>query len=500
MIPADPNSPEFGSAIADEIPDAIIWVQPVHDAEGSISDFKVGYANRSANRIINHPRGPLPGLFIRRDGVPTAEAGERNYQHFLEVYRTVETRDFRFTTGEGREMETVRRIYADGVLSITRDRRAQREAERKEREQTELLNGIIRNAPAGIEVYEAVRDAAGEIADFEIRLYNEVLHELTGIPEEARRSLTFRQLLQRLHSEEIFERYRHTAESGEPFTLEYFVTETNAWIYLSVVKLGDGFLIIISDYTALRQTQQQLEQTVAELRRSNQSLEEFAYAASHDLQEPLRKINTFSQQLRQELAAQLNDRQQDMFHRIGNATRRMRHLIEDLLAYAQVGMDNLNPGMVDLKLVVQQVLQDLETSIQETGARISADPLPVLQGDERQLRQLFHNLLGNALKYRVPGRVPEIELRCSRHRSMGMPFPAGTDYFDFEIRDNGIGFHAEHSEKIFQVFQRLHGRNEYEGTGVGLAIVQKVLQNHRGRITAEGKPGEGALFRVQLPV
>jgi signal transduction histidine kinase len=193
-----------------------------------------------------------------------------------------------------------------------------------------------------------------------------------------------------------------------------------------------------------------------------------------------------------------------MFERIENATLRMRNLIEDLLAYSEVGAQFSTNEIVNTNAVVEHVLQDLESAIQDTKAKITRNSLPKIRGDERQLRQLFQNLIGNSLKYHSPDRRPEISILCqevNRNDARLAPHPqlSGKDTYLIEIRDNGIGFEQEQAEKIFQVFQRLHGRSEYQGTGVGLAIVQKVVQNHHGVVVAEGAPGKGATFRIFLP-
>jgi len=889
MTIRDKVTPSFLAPILDLIPDAIIWVKPVFAPDMSLIDFEVAYSNKTADEGIKHPKGSLTGLCILKDGVPSRESSEGNFKHFLDVYQTGEVREFTFYAHHSKQQfETIRRVYEGGVLSTTRDRKAQREAERKEQEKTQLLNGIVDNAPVGIEVYESIRDDNGKIIDFKIKLYNEVLHELTGFTKEERASLTFKELLEKLNAAEVFERYKETAETGQPFSFEFYSPRKSRWLNLSVVKLGDGFMITISDITEIKNSQQklkqhserlssildsslnaiftceairdaagsivdlrytlintiytkmigkkeeevvgktmlelfpttkpigvfathcsvietgisqrfelnykgegldgwydvssvkmgsdgvvvtfaditeqkntalaiqqqnalldniltyssngisvgemirdkegniidirtiiandaavkytgipkelylsksaseldpnftgssyfnlcvkcmetgepfltqyyiksigrwlevsvsrmnenrqiyiftdvttiketqiqleeyvttlktvfdvaqtgmftfapvfnqngdiidfrfvmanptiaayvqqspdaligelgsrlfpeyltngifemcktayrtgeirrqdinykvrerniyldlqcakigdhvlvsftdhtplrqahlQLEQMVDQLKRSNASLEEFAYAASHDLQEPLRKIHTFSDRLMQDLWQKMHTGQQQMFERILSSTKRMRTLIEDLLSYSQVSSKSTSLEHVELQNIIQHVLQDLEATIIETDAHIQVDKLPTVLGDELQLRQLFQNLVGNALKYRKHDITPEIII-ATRMVDETDPVLKGLTggvrgtYHLIEVKDNGIGFEQEYAEKIFQVFQRLHGKTEYEGTGVGLAIVQKVVNNHKGFITVESKPGEGSSFKVLLP-
>ncbi|RYZ61512.1 MAG: PAS domain S-box protein, partial [Chitinophagaceae bacterium] len=241
-----------------------------------------------------------------------------------------------------------------------------------------------------------------------------------------------------------------------------------------------------------------------ELMRLNANLEEFAYAASHDLKEPIRKIHFFSDRLKSELEATLSTEQKLLFDRLENASRRMGSLIDDLLAYSQAGRGLGEEEEVDLAKKVQLVLGDLELEVQQKGARVIVESLPTLRGSKRQIQQLLHNLLSNALKYSKAGTTPEI--RISSALVMGgsvkpdLPKELAENTFHLvEVKDNGIGFSQEDAGRIFNVFTRLHGNAEYRGTGVGLSIAQKVVQNHGGFIWAESSEGEGATFRILLP-
>ena len=231
-----------------------------------------------------------------------------------------------------------------------------------------------------------------------------------------------------------------------------------------------------------------------ELQRSNQNLEEFAHAASHDLKEPVRKIHFFTNQLKGQLAPQLEESQARAFNRIENATERMGNLIDDLLLYSHVSQRPHERETIDLNKKVQRVLEDLELDIEEKKAIIHVGKLPVVQGYRRQLQQLFQNLVSNALKYSKADTAPQIHIIASEVVEYERP------YHLIEIKDNGIGFEQEYGEKIFQMFTRLHGKAEYSGTGVGLSIVKKVVENHNGFIKAESVAGEGSVFKIYLPV
>lgn len=249
----------------------------------------------------------------------------------------------------------------------------------------------------------------------------------------------------------------------------------------------------------------ELENLNQELKRTNANLEEFAYAASHDMKEPIRKIHLFTDRLKQELADKLTREQEFLFSRVENAAKRMGLLIEDLLTYSHVSKGMSHQEVVDLNTKVRNVLEDLEVEIDEKKAVITVAPLPKILGHKRQLQQLFQNLIGNALKYSKPGVPPEITITARLVYGKDTPLPmtmeaARQQFHLIEVKDNGIGFPQEDAERIFNVFTRLHGNTEYKGTGVGLSIAKKVVENHQGFIWAESRPGAGTSFKILFPV
>jgi PAS domain S-box-containing protein len=240
-----------------------------------------------------------------------------------------------------------------------------------------------------------------------------------------------------------------------------------------------------------------------QLARSNENLQQFAYVASHDLQEPLRKVQSFGDLLMQRYAPQLGDGREYVI-RMQNAAKRMSVLIADLLTFSRVSVNQDSNGYVSLDKVVKSVLNTLELLVQESGAKVTIGKLPEINGDNPQLEQLFQNLLSNAIKFRKPDTTPLIDVDYTRLTHDDMPYiakplRAAAAYHRIDITDNGIGFDTAHTDRIFQVFQRLHGKNEYEGTGIGLAICDKVATNHGGAITAASRPGHGSTFSLFLP-
>jgi len=248
----------------------------------------------------------------------------------------------------------------------------------------------------------------------------------------------------------------------------------------------------------------ELETLNVELQRSNQNLEEFAHAASHDMKEPIRKVLTFSDRLRTSLESRLTESERQLFDRVTNATKRMWLLVDDLLEFSHVSERPLEKQNVDLNKKIKLVLTDLEMLIEEKKAIVELNALPVVTGYERQLQQLFHNLIGNALKYNKPDSVPMITISAEMvaGKEVGdkvVPESSEKRFHLIVVQDQGIGFEQVYTEKIFQMFQRLHGKSEYPGTGIGLSIARKVIENHQGYIWAESQPGEGATFKVLLP-
>lgn len=233
-----------------------------------------------------------------------------------------------------------------------------------------------------------------------------------------------------------------------------------------------------------------LQHRAKELERSNAELEQFASIASHDLQEPLRKVRTFTQQVTQMEAGNLSPKGHDYLQRANAAAARMQTLIEDLLRFSRVATHGRPFTQVDLAQVTQEVLADLSDQVARSGAVVNVGTLPTVRGDALQLRQLMQNLISNALKFRRDGVLHEVSIDATVEE----------DAVNLQVGDNGIGFEPQYGRRIFRVFERLHGRSEYPGTGIGLALCRKIAERHGGDILAEGRPGEGATFIVILPV
>lgn len=257
---------------------------------------------------------------------------------------------------------------------------------------------------------------------------------------------------------------------------------------------------VLMDITDQRKSENQLKLTVEELERSNKDLEQFAYVASHDLQEPLRKIVAFGDLLQEAIVEGDEENVELYLSTVKNATERMQKLISDLLIYSRVSLLGLDFEEVDLNEVFEAVLDSHSQNIAETQAKIEYDPLPTIEGHETRIFQLFHNLISNALKFKSTERSPIVTIRTKEITILtGEKNKETTDGIEICVQDNGIGFDEVYATKIFTIFQRLHGRKAYEGTGIGLALVKKVVDLHQGEIEAEGELGVGSKFIVKLP-
>jgi len=241
----------------------------------------------------------------------------------------------------------------------------------------------------------------------------------------------------------------------------------------------------------LKAREEQFRFLVEELSASNEDLEQFAYVASHDLQEPLHKIQAFSQLLIKSHSKNLDDTGRDYLERVNSASMRMQQMIENLLELSRIATRAGKFEATDLNQTIQHVLSDLELPIKNSGAKIQIEQLPVVTADPAQMNQLLVNIVNNALKYRKQSVAPEIRIYAEIDRDSG-------DNLIF-VQDNGIGFEAQYSERIFQPFERLHGRGQYDGLGIGLAIGRKILRRHGGSINAESTPGQGSVFIIRLP-
>ncbi len=352
---------------------------------------------------------------------------------------------------------------------------------------------------------------------------NQSFLNFSGMNQEELKKADWIELVHPDEKKEVINRWRTSIEKGEGFIFEHRLKDINGkylWHVTRIIPQKDPdskvqmWVGTSTDINERKLKTSELENVVNErtkdliklnddLKKSNKELAQFAYVASHDLQEPLRKIQTFANRIIQKDKEKLSENGIDYFNRMQNAANRMQILIEDLLAYSRTNISDKIFENTDLNILLQDVRIGLETDIQEKNANIVIDPLPSLNIISFQFRQLFTNLISNSLKFSKAGVQPEIHISTNYVKGNEIKnHDAISDqmYCVFKVSDNGIGFSSEFNHRIFELFQRLHGKSEYSGTGIGLAICKKIVENHNGFIEAEATPQEGATFYVYIPV
>lgn len=370
-------------------------------------------------------------------------------------------------------------------------------------ETRDFLNSILESTNHGVLSYRAIREN-GQVVDFEIAYANEIALEQIELPAQSVLGKRYLDLFPFAKERGLFDRLVRVITSGVSESVEMSgILHPERWFIAQYVPLENAVTATFIEITEQKRQARILQEKNMELERSNAELASFSYIASHDLQEPLRKIQTFSGRILELAHEQFPDNIKDYFQRIIYAASRMQNLIEDILSYSRTNTSGSNYVPTDLNEILEEVKGTLCELIGETGAEIRAEKLPVLKVIPLQVGQLFSNLLSNALKYRKAGVSPVITISAgivpAGELQMEEAF-ASDEYWKITFADNGIGFEQQYADKIFELFQRLHVRFEYEGTGIGLAICKKIIQNHGGYINAIGKPGEGSSFSVYLPV
>lgn len=306
------------------------------------------------------------------------------------------------------------------------------------------------------------------------------------------------------------QRFEHVVGTGETLTYETQVLYPDGSYGTFESRLGPifdgrtvtGTILVTRDLTRQRQAEearrlaeQQIREYTVQLERSNRELERFASVASHDLQEPLRKIQAFSDRLRQKYEELLPEPGRDYVNRMQEAAKRMQDLINDLLMFSRLTTKEQRHAPVNLNKILTAVLSDLEVRIEENEAKIEAAQLPMIEADPMHMRQLFQNLISNAIKFRRPDVAPVVTITAEE-----LPKQARPTTLRMRVSDNGIGIESKYHERIFGIFERLHSRGKYEGTGVGLAVCRKICEQHGGAIRVESDAGQGTTFVVELPL
>ncbi|NES65944.1 MAG: PAS domain S-box protein [Okeania sp. SIO2D1] len=488
------NEVKFRAA-AEASLDSLFILNSLRDETGRIVDFIFAELNSRAEQLISMPKSEVLGQRLS-ELIPINDTGD-----FLEKYVQV------VETGKVFQEEFSTNIFtpniswlqhmvvplADGIAITARDITERKQMEKILQEREQRFRLAFDDAPIGM----ALVSLDGDFLEV-----NHALCEMIGYSEAELIQLTFQEIT---YPDDLAAdlAFVHELLEGKKskYNMEkrYISKQGNiVWAILSVSLAKDPsgeplyFIAQIQNITPRKQNEAQQQRLITQLKISNQELEDFAYVASHDLQEPLRKIQTFGDRLKAKYGEVLDEKGLDYLRRMQSAANRMQTLIRDLLNFSRVTTKAQPYLSVSLSQIVAEVIDDLENRIEQTKAQVEVGELVTIQADSIQMRQLFQNLIGNALKFQVPENRPIVKVEVILQPE--------TNQVQIMVSDNGIGFEEKYLDRIFTPFQRLHGKQKYQGTGMGLAICRKIVERHNGNITARSIPNQGTTFVITLPI
>lgn len=490
-----------------------IYEEPVDGHQPKLIDFRYRLVNQFLASYIGLDPEALAGEPLSK--LFPAYLTNGVFEAYRKTYETGESQHFdQHYDGDGYNVwaNILVTKLGDCLLVTSTDLTEVKQAELRLRQQTEELEAILNGSLNSIIAMTPIRNTQGVITDFWMDSAYGPINEMTGKePAQVAGTRMIDTFPGHKMGGPFFDLYARVANTGcSEQLIDYYKDDLGleAWYEASVVKKGtEGIVVTFINVTDRMQTLSHTESILKKLRQSNENLDQFAAIASHDLQEPLRKIKSFSELLLAQYSTTLGEGA-DLLRRLQSATNRMQTLIRDLLAYSRLSKNEETVRLpLDLNQLIHEVLTDLEVVVNEKRAVFDISPLPTLPGHPLQIQQVFQNLLTNALKFARPGLPPRIKIasrlvkRSELPASLSLSEKPGQPYQEITVADNGIGFNEAYREKIFRAFERLHGRSSrYGGTGIGLAIVQKVMENHNGAVTAHSQEGEGATFTLYFPV
>ncbi len=491
--------------ILDSSENAILVANSIRDQTGTIVDFMITKANRVAQKYLFQ----LFGCDVVGMTLMTLSGGKLDlFSDFVKVAETGTPVIF-----DQRYYPTIEKWFKvsahrleNGIVINYVDVTAIHSSLLDAQSQTELVEGVLNGSINGIFAMEPVHDANGQVEDFRIVLANAGATRIIGLSSEKLAGSSLFSLFPEMSEIGFFDIYNNAIQTDGSYRTELAfpgVDGKQFWYDVSLTQVNDHRVILsfvnITDRVLLRQRQENL---LEELRHSNLYLEQFAYVASHDLQEPARKIQSFGEILVRQYGPLLPKHGVDIINRMRSAGNRMQDLIEGLLSYSRYSTQKEAHKTVVLDQVLHNVMQDLEGVIEQKGALVQIRKLPVVRGNAVQLRQLFQNLLSNALKFNIEDTFPVIKVEAgpATEEEIGATVKAiDKKWVAIRVIDNGIGFDDTYRDRVFELFVRLHGRSQFVGSGLGLAICKKVSELHGGGITVKSSIGEGATFTVVLP-
>ncbi|MEH6620524.1 sensor histidine kinase [Maribacter arcticus] len=493
----------FSYRVLDSYDSIVSYLRPIFDDNHVISDFRIDYINNRMDDITNEEPEFIIGKTFCEYYPKNLENGV--FEILKECFYSGENKDYvkEFFFDEKSYWLSNRAVKMnDGIILFSKDVTR----EKKNEEQLFIQNRLLLEA----EHVANIGSFRWSLGKEEIK-YSENVYRMFGFePKEL--DSKYDRILTFVHPNDIEKVKNNFHKSRIDKTKTDLVfriyTKSNDLKYMNTIgecykKGGNWYMVgVIRDVTKQIEAESKLQSKNAELKRTNSDLEAFNRVASHDLQEPLRKIQMFVSRLNEEEKDTMSLKSQGYLEKVKSSSNRMRNLINNLLSYSKVDEVEEQPKRIDLNDVLISALDDLGERIDDIGAEVASDALPVVNGVQFQLEQLFANLIGNSLKYVKKETRAKIQIKSkiiSRNEIPTELLSFGGSYVKLQFIDNGIGFEKKYEEKIFEIFQRLHGKNEFSGTGLGLSICKKIVQSHNGIIQAKGELDKGAEFTIYLP-
>jgi signal transduction histidine kinase len=499
------DTEEFLQSVIKSTNNIVSYFEPLKNSENIIIDFEILYTNEEITATTGDIPNDILGKkisevypFLMTNGV---------FEIFIEAIQSNHVQSFerRYIFNEKLFwFDTYVIKTGDGICITSRNITTQKENEQKllfVNEQLKIQNTILSDAE-----YIAKIGSYRWSDDPETSAVSENFCRLIQCDQNTfeKSHDAYKKLIHNNDLEKYEYELKLAKEKNKPFSVDYKVVTKNnktrhfkTWGHFQ----NEQLIGVVQDVSSVIKTEVKLKDKNQELKRSNAELESFNRVASHDLQEPIRKIQMFISRIADKDLDKMSDKSKGYFEKINNSSERMRLLIKYLLSYSRINKSKNDFGEVHLHDILEKVQEDLEDRIKESGISITVDELPAVRAIPFQMEQLFNNLISNAIKYKGI-EDPKIIIACkklNRNEITDDFIKKSKWYYRISVLDNGIGFDQEHSEKIFELFQRLHQKNEYSGTGIGLAICKKIVQNHKGHIIAESELGKGAAFCFYLP-